>query len=51
MFHHEIPYLAALERGAAQAQLLAELTSGISSVEQVDFALAGREIESRLPPI
>jgi kynurenine 3-monooxygenase len=51
MFHHEIPYLAALERGAAQAQLLAELTSGIASLEQVDFALAGREIESRLPPI
>jgi kynurenine 3-monooxygenase len=51
MFHHEIPYLAALERGAAQARLLAELTSGISSLDQVDFSRAEREIESRLPPI
>ena len=27
MFHHEIPYRMALERGAVQAQMLAELTA------------------------
>ncbi len=52
MFHHEIPYRTALERGAVQAQLLAELTSGrVADLGDVDFARAGREIASRLAPL
>ena len=51
MFHHEIPYRTALERGAVQAQLLAELTAGaVADLEDVDFARAEREIRRRLAP-
>ena len=52
MFHHEIPYRTALERGAIQAELLAELTAGaVTTLAQVDFERAEREIRSRLPPL
>lgn len=52
MFHHEIPYRAALERGAVQAQLLADLTTGAAaSLDEIDFARAEREIHARLPQI
>jgi kynurenine 3-monooxygenase len=52
MFHHEIPYRAALERGAVQAQLLAGLTTGAAaSLADIDFERAEREIHSRLPQI
>jgi len=52
MFHHEIPYHTALERGAVQSQLLAELTAGaVSSIEAVDFNRAEREIRARLAPL
>jgi kynurenine 3-monooxygenase len=49
MFHHEIPYKTAFERGAIQAQLLAELTAGpVSSLADIDFARADIEIRARL---
>jgi kynurenine 3-monooxygenase len=52
MFHHEIPYRTALERGAIQARLLAELTSGaVSSLADVDFARADAEVRARLAPL
>jgi kynurenine 3-monooxygenase len=52
MFHHEIPYLTALERGAVQARLLAELTAGpVSSLADIDFAHADREVRARLTPV
>ncbi len=52
MFHHEIPYKTALERGAVQEDLLAELTAGsVSSLADVDFERAEREIHERLPPL
>jgi kynurenine 3-monooxygenase len=51
MFHHEIPYLTALERGAVQAQLLAELTAGAVSLADVDFTRAEHEIRARLTPL
>jgi kynurenine 3-monooxygenase len=51
MFHHEIPYQTALTRGALQAQLLTELTEGaVSSLGDVDFERAEREIRARLAP-
>jgi kynurenine 3-monooxygenase len=52
MFHHEIPYSIALERGTVQAQLLAELTAGtVSTFTEVDFERAEREIHARLAPL
>jgi len=52
MFHHEIPYETALERGAIQAQLLAELTAGrVSSLADIDFTRADIEVRARLTPV
>ena len=51
MFHHEIPYRTAQDRGRAQARLLADLTSGARALEDVDYARAARLIESTLPEL
>ena len=52
MFHHEIPYRTALERGAIQALLLAELTAApVAGLEDVNFERAKHEILTRLPAI
>ena len=52
MFHHEIPYQTALQRGAVQEEILAELTAGtVSNLADVDFERAEREIPERLPPL
>jgi kynurenine 3-monooxygenase len=51
MFHHEIPYRTALERGAVQSELLAELTAGAVSIEAVDFDRAEHAIRARLAPL
>ena len=51
MFHHEIPYATALERGRVQQQLLDELSAGIERLDQVDWDQAARLINGRLPPL
>jgi kynurenine 3-monooxygenase len=52
MFHHEIPYQTALQRGTVQAELLAELTAGAAStLSDIDFGRAEREIRARLTPL
>jgi kynurenine 3-monooxygenase len=51
MFHHEIPYRVAQQRGALQARMLRELTAGVTSVTQVDFARADAAVEHALQPI
>jgi kynurenine 3-monooxygenase len=52
MFHHEIPYRTALERGIIQAELLADLTAGaVSTLAEIDFERAEREIRTRLAPL
>jgi kynurenine 3-monooxygenase len=52
MFHHEIPYLTAQRRGAAQTEILSDLTRGtIDALSKVDFERAEREINTRLPPL
>jgi kynurenine 3-monooxygenase len=52
MFHHEIPYRTALERGVVQTRLLGELTAApVSSLADIDFARAGREVRARLTPV
>jgi kynurenine 3-monooxygenase len=51
MFHHEIPYRTAAERGAVQSRLLEELSARSAALEDIDYARAEREIEAQLPPI
>ena len=52
MFHHEIPYRTAQERGAVQAAILESLTVGtVSTLQDVDFERAEREIRARLEPL
>jgi kynurenine 3-monooxygenase len=52
MFHHEIPYLSAQQRGAVQSKILSDLTRGtVNALPEVDFEHAEREIISRLPPL
>ena len=51
MFHHEIPYLTAQQRGAAQADILAGLTQGAAALSDIDFGRAGLEINAKLPPV
>ncbi len=52
MFHHEIPYLTAQQRGATQTEILNSLTAeGVDTLAQVDFERAEREVTSRLPAL
>jgi kynurenine 3-monooxygenase len=48
MFHHEISYAAALDRGRIQSEILDELTRTAMSIHDVDFRSAAALIESRL---
>ena len=49
MFHHEIPYSVALQRGTAQSEILNDLTAGtVTSLTDVDFERAEREITAKL---
>ncbi|MBR9978290.1 MAG: FAD-dependent monooxygenase [Bacteroidetes bacterium] len=47
---HRTPYAVALRRGIIQTDILRTLAVGISSAEQVDYALAGRLLRERLRP-
>ena len=51
MFHHEISYRTAQERGRVQARLLAELSSEAQSLADVDYARAERLVEAALPEL
>jgi len=51
MFHDEIPYAVAMERGRIQNKILAQLTRNVSTLAAVDFRAAQRMIEERLTPI
>jgi len=52
MFHHEIPYKIARQRGMTQAAILSDLTAGnATALADVDFARAEREIAARLAPL
>jgi kynurenine 3-monooxygenase len=48
MFHPEIPYAEAQRRGALQARILHELSSGAQLLRQVDFERAKALVESLL---
>ena len=51
MFHHEISYLTAFERGKIQTRLLSDLTADAGALEEVDYALAERRINLELAPL
>jgi kynurenine 3-monooxygenase len=52
MFHHEIPYLTALQRGTAQTGILEELTAGeVHSLADVNFERAEHLIGAALPAL
>jgi kynurenine 3-monooxygenase len=51
MFHHEIPYLTAQERGTVQGAILTELTQRQAQLSDIDFARAETLIDTRLPPV
>ncbi|HZF16809.1 MAG TPA: NAD(P)/FAD-dependent oxidoreductase [Steroidobacteraceae bacterium] len=51
MFHHEIGYAEALERGRIQQALLDELTAGAARLADVDLNRAGELVGQRLAPL
>ncbi len=51
MFHAEIPYAVARERGAVQQQLLEQFTSDAGSLDDVDLEAAAAAAIDRLEPI
>lgn len=51
MFHDEIPYAVAQERGAIQQKLLNDLTSSADEMSDIDIDAAVAEVERRLPPV
>ena len=51
MFHDDIPYSTAQERGRTQQEILEALTHDATTLDQVDFERAGQMIVARLPPI
>jgi kynurenine 3-monooxygenase len=51
MFHHEIPYVMAYQRGKIQAEILDDLTADIHHLDQVNMNRATAMINSKLDPI
>ena len=51
MFHDEIPYSVAKERGLAQHHLLVAITKDVDSIDEIDIDAAVKMVESRLPPV
>ena len=51
MFHDEIPYATAKERGAVQQRLLDELTVSAETMDDIDMDAAVALAQSRLAPI
>jgi kynurenine 3-monooxygenase len=51
MFHDEIPYRVAYERGAIQSSILDQLTRGVSTLDEVNYREAERLIAEQLSPI
>ena len=51
MFHADIPYLVAQQRGEVQKALLEEFTQNVDSLEEVDLDAAAAAVSDRLNPI
>jgi kynurenine 3-monooxygenase len=51
MFHHEIPYRVAFERGLVQAEVLARLTAEADSLAEIPVALMDALVTELLDPL
>jgi kynurenine 3-monooxygenase len=51
MFHHEISYRTAQQRGMIQSRLLADLTAHAETLADIDYAHADRDIKRELAPV
>ena len=51
MFHANIPYLVAQQRGEVQSALLEEFTATANTIDDVDVNAAVAAVKDRLPPI
>ena len=51
MFHADIPYLVAQQRGEVQKALLEEFTQNVDSLEEFDLDAAAAAVSDRLKPI
>ena len=51
MFHAEIPYAVAKERGVQQQRLLEELTENAETMADIDLEAAAKRVECRLMPL
>ena len=51
MFHHEIPYSVAYDRGRIQAGILERLTERVATLAEVDMQRADTEVRAALPPL
>ena len=51
MFHHEIPYSVAYERGRIQEQILEEATRTVYTLEQIDWPAVESSVRERLPTL
>jgi kynurenine 3-monooxygenase len=51
MFHHEIPYSVAYERGRLQARILEDATSSIDTLDQVDWLTIASRVRETLAPL
>jgi kynurenine 3-monooxygenase len=51
MFHHETPYMTALERGRIQQEILDELAVKADDVDHIDWSRAEKLVKTRLPEL
>ena len=51
MFHANIPYLVAQQRGEVQSALLEEFTATANTIDDVDVDAAEAAVKNRLPPL
>jgi hypothetical protein len=51
MFHHDIPYRVAFERGRVKAAIVEELVAGVQSVEEIPAERMASALAGRLDPI
>jgi kynurenine 3-monooxygenase len=51
MFHADIPYAVAQQRGAIQKKLIEELTEHAEGIGDIDMAAARAAARRRLPPV
>lgn len=51
MFHPEIPYAVAQERGARQQALMREILAGADSLDDIDLDQAAAHVQRELPPL